>query len=312
MTYLTRKPDHVVYKMGFPSEPFYITVFGDNKECAIGMQGFSDEDKGHLLDFATDLFKVQKFRSFVYAFLTNGIVVQWFRFTLKEDGIVHSSEFPAINYKTAGLASICNMLASDPSGLGWSLPVVNFQGHSVELQKVLGHGGFSVVYQGKLQDEMVVVKHFHKLVTEPLLPHITQHRDTEIVMLQKVAAKGISGVTKFKGLSADNRAILLSPIGVHFARLISVDIFVLERLTCLFRSSNEIMQVMTTSDSSYRFCTAKNLCGVVDILENLHKIKIVHRDVRVANFFWNPHTEVLCYGHVIRKCHRTVCLQHFL
>jgi len=206
---------------------------------------------------------------------------------------VHSNDFPPINYMSAGLTSICDMLASDTSGLGWNLPEVKYQGQSVELRKVLGHGGFSVVYQGKLGDRDVVVKHFRKQVTEPLLPHITKHRDTEIVMLQKAANQGISGVTKFIGLSMDKQAILVVPIGVHFAR-----------------STNDIIQVMTTSDPSYRFCTAKNLCEVVDILENLHKNKIVHRDVRVANFFWDPHTEkafINDFGAAVDVSHERKC-----
>ena len=41
---MTRKPDHVIYKLGCPFEPFYIIAFGDNKGCASGMQGFTDED----------------------------------------------------------------------------------------------------------------------------------------------------------------------------------------------------------------------------------------------------------------------------
>lgn len=209
---------------GKPLDQFYIIAFGDNKGCSnVSTHAFSDEEKGHLTDFATELFKAQQFRrnGFVYGFLTNGIAVQWFRFKDHDGMSTGVIEYPPVLFKTEGLQSICNMLATEPTLLGWKLPEVVLRSVPVELTQVLGHGAFSVVYRGLIRNNNteIVVKHFNKDVTDPL-SSVAKHRDVELDMLHRL--QNVPHVTKCIGLSEDKQSIIITPLGLQFARFVTM------------------------------------------------------------------------------------------
>ena len=76
----SRKPDLVAYLSGMDGESAVATL-GDLK-LRTPEGKFSVKDKGQVLDFATVLLaRIQKFRSFVYAFLSDSRRIVFFKVT---------------------------------------------------------------------------------------------------------------------------------------------------------------------------------------------------------------------------------------
>jgi hypothetical protein len=72
----TRKPDECLYVAGKPSTAFYVAVVGDLKDPG---DTFTDDAKGQILTFMKRLMDIQPFCQFVFGYLRNSDVVQFFR-----------------------------------------------------------------------------------------------------------------------------------------------------------------------------------------------------------------------------------------
>lgn len=77
--------------------------------------------------------------------------------------------------------------------------------------------------------------------------------------------------------------LLLRPVGVHFARN--------ERQYQLTRIDGpQPGQLEQLTGPQYIRADSSTFVAMVEILRYLHDAGIVHRDVRMDNFFWNPLT----------------------
>lgn len=204
------------------------------------------------------------------------ITVKDFRTTV--DGLVESDVHDLLG---SGGQYFHGLLMASDEDLGWKLPIVQFSSNHIRLSNMLGQGASAVVYAGEYVSpksgelEEVVVKWFRK-------PSDT-HQQSEIECLT-IAKPLYPLVPKLVGISDDKRALLLQPVGRHFASRP-------EEI-----QETRFAQLVGQEDSTkYALSTAREFCLLVDIIAQIHGLGLIHRDIKPSNFFaWED--EVLLSG----------------
>jgi hypothetical protein len=81
----THKPNIVGYLAGQPKSVAHIVLIGELKvRCLAGKDDFDDEEKGHLESFLEELLlNYQPWRLLVFGFLSDGVLIQFFRLVVK-------------------------------------------------------------------------------------------------------------------------------------------------------------------------------------------------------------------------------------
>lgn len=101
----------------------------------------------------------------------------------------------------------------------------------------------------------MIVKRFHEDKKNRL--HI------EKSILEFLNKKKVDNVTQLQGISDDETALILSPVGKPFSRGV------------YFQVDHELP-------------TGDHFCELIKILEKVHKHGVIHRDIKLENFFLNP------------------------
>ena len=84
-----RKPDVVSYEAGCTGS-LAITFIGDVKRRSMASGDFTDQEQGHILDMGFDLMNIQRHRTFLICFLTDGFRFQYFKIDRREGNKYHS------------------------------------------------------------------------------------------------------------------------------------------------------------------------------------------------------------------------------
>jgi hypothetical protein len=243
----SRKPDEVQYCAGSPVTVLHAVMFGDIKGPG---EKFSDEDKGQILTMAIRLLELQPGREFVYTYLRNSNVVQFFRVNLNDEEYVYKAS-PELMWAGDGGAMFASMLISDLDALGWVTPNVEFDG--VSATAYLGSGLSCTAYatdrdntvvkifknKGEMKREVANLKLVNQCVAL-LQDHVTQLQEE-------------------KGLQ-----ILVSPLGRHYTDdLVEGD------------KPSSIMPGVATFGR-------KHIGQLIDVVEHS---PLVHRDLHPANIY---------------------------
>lgn len=251
-----RKPDIIGWERGKPHSSFYIVIIGELKERRGTKEEFEASEMGQLESFMQDLLEnFQPHRNEITAFLSDGKLIQFFQL----QHIQHNwtfSQTPVYHLENRGGKLLMGLLKTRPSSLGM---VTNLKVSSnlVTIEKVLGLGGSSIVYEGSCQNLKVVVKHFRPNCEQRLA------KEVEILNQTKNVAELNGRVTELIATTDDNNALLLRPIGVPF-------------VTSLLDRKNK------------QFATSQHFAELIEILRITHeKLHLVHRDITLRNFFLN-------------------------
>jgi hypothetical protein len=148
VAFLDRKPDIVFYPRGVPQNEFYISALGDVKGRGYaGHEGFSNDAKGQLESFMEELLELQPYRDRMFAFLTDGVNIQFFELERNLSGRFQLIEYPQRTFANGGASELRGLLQAESLALGLPLKQLSFKGYTVELSKYLGQGGAALVYQ---------------------------------------------------------------------------------------------------------------------------------------------------------------------
>jgi len=261
VSYGRRKPDVVGYVTGKPRSIFYIALVGDVKARRTAeKEDFDDSEKGHLQSFLEDLlFEYQPYRSVVNGFLTDGYLIQFFCLRKLPNGI-EWTESPVLWLHADGGKWLLGLL-KDTAVHGLPQDIM-IDRDPVIINELLGIGGSAVVYSGQYREETVVVKRFNSADEEG-------HLRNEERRLRQVANL-VPLVPKLIACDTGQLVLLLSPVGDNFAS----------------RLSHFTYPNIHDAGHQTTVATADDFCQLVNILEKVHKdYKLVHRDVRLSNFF---------------------------
>lgn len=239
----SRKPDCPGYMAGKPRNEFYSVVVGDIKGGR-SKDSFTPQEKGKIGGFLNRVI-VETKRAFACGFLTDGRIIQFFRFRNGE-----LEETNVYLLKDDGESLLLGFLNCDIANNGVEIGEVYTNQREVLISSHLGIGAHSIVWKGIYLRKEVVIKKFTR--NQELLRH-----EVEIL-------KTISNVPNVAQLEAettsDPMAILLSPIGVHF------------------------IGTPATQDTKAVFRMCHFVC-LIDTLYAVHKLGIIHGDVKPSNFF---------------------------
>jgi len=194
----------------------------------------------------------QPHRAEVTAFLSDGVLIQYFRLQL-QTGKWKFQQTPVYHLLKEGGEYLMGLLNTLPNLLGM-IPSLTVATKPITIEEVLGLGGSSVVYKGTHQGKEVVVKHFR--------PTSKARLDEEEKNLRIVNANPTlkDRITELVAVTDDRAALLLRPVGIQF-------------VTSIFVNPDK------------KFATSKHFAELIDILSTTHKLGLVHRDLTLSNFF---------------------------
>lgn len=191
--------------------------------------------------------------------------------------IVELVEYPVLNLLRDGGEYFFGLLNTSDKDLGWELPTITFKGQPIELIETIGEGASSIVFSGKLRnsdglklddpDGKVCIKYFRQHKYNYLA---CEQENLKIV--NKLAEQG--KVTKVIGIgeSDDAKCLIITPVGEHFA--------------CTSEQITEATtKLLGSSKSELALSTAADFCALIDIIAEVHKCKLIHRDIKHTNFF---------------------------
>ncbi|KAL6041644.1 Protein kinase domain-containing protein, variant 2 [Balamuthia mandrillaris] len=251
-----RKPDVVGYVAEKPRTIFNIALIGDVKpRRACNHDGFDNAEKGHLESFMEELLiDYQPYRNLINGFLTDGCLIQFFR--LSRQGDHHDlmwEEGPVLYLHDEGGKWLLGLL-SDKAAHNLPADII-INNKPVIMNQLLGIGGSSVVYAGEFNGSEVVIKRF---ISKSYIPHLKTEKNC-LLQLKELAPR----VPLLVASSKEQLVLLLHPVGIKFV--------------------SRINQVNSTTLS---LADANDFCQLIDILDQVHsKFNLVHRDVKLANFF---------------------------
>jgi predicted Ser/Thr protein kinase len=160
----TRKPDFVFIQKERPLDPLNVVAIGEIRKRS--SPKFQNADVGHAVTFGEKVLQLQPRRSHVYVVLTDCEIIIIYKVT-RSSCSTHrfSYEFTAPEYlkyagsdPPTGWRYLVTILESSPEQLGWIEPSLTFDNETVTLVRSINTGRTSVVYEGILSNESVVVK----------------------------------------------------------------------------------------------------------------------------------------------------------
>ncbi len=270
----TRKPDVPLYVNRKPRTEFYMVAVGDLKPRYENREDFADTEKGHLLELLYALLYAQPFRKkesggfdTATGFLCNGHIIQFFRLDQGSTTFDQLYESKVMYVIGEGGRAFLGLLNTDPAFLGWTLPPVLINGEAIELNRLLGAGASALVYQAKYNDEEVVVKVFR--------PNEIERLSNEADILKKL--QGLKNrVPSLRGITDDNSALILWPVGRPFATKA-------DEVT-VANTHNFEPKPHTPVCVGY-----EHFSSIIDTLALAHAQDVVHNDMTLTNIFDTTH-----------------------
>jgi len=212
---------------------------------------FDNEDKGQLASYLHALLTMT-IRNFVYGFLSDGNIIQFFEGSIKEDSfIVKESPVELLNQR--GGKQLMWLLHADPHQLGFITHSIVYKGINVKVNGALGRGGFSIAYIGVFEGEKIVAKLY--------IGGEKKHSTNEANILQKIQTL-CPYVPQIIGFSDDYKALLMKPVAIAFSD------------SRVKKKNADVVELRS-----------EHLVHLVEVLQLVHKLGIVHRDIKPANFF---------------------------
>jgi len=180
-------------------------------------------------------------------YLSDGKLIQFFRFQSNPKQL---EETPVYYLNGEGGELLIGLLQASPTkDLGYPQELV-YNGKPIVIDELLGIGGSSVVYKSTISDQEVVVKCFRSEGMRKL--------EKEVERLREVA--DLPNVTKLVDVLKESNALILSPVGIPFCATPN-----------------------PTRPTSLAF--AEDFKRLLNVLENVHKKGLVHRDITMQNWF---------------------------
>jgi len=250
-----RKPDLVNHEKDC-SGSIAITFFGDLKKRGAASSGnFSDEEMGHVLDMArTFMERVGHYRQKLVTFLSDGKRWQFFVVKRSKDneGLCYEAS-KIVNNTQSGWNIFWALLQQEVSNLGCREPKVS----GVQLKDPLGRGSSATVYEGKCEDESVLIKIFDtnkasSFQAEKKALELLQE-SSSVPHIKRVAR--VEDSTKFK---IHEEALVLTPV----AKVLRTD-------KCRFGERVD----------------GRHMKELVEIVEQAHDCELLHRDIKPDNCF---------------------------
>jgi hypothetical protein len=152
-----------VYQRGGTETEYYVILPGELKERrAKGSENFTKEEKAQLQSYCEDLLELyQIFRPCVTGnfchlrtkgFLSDGKLIQFFRYHRKINGKDKFEETRVFNLDGLGGAYLMGLL-NDSSEKHQMTPALVWNDKKVRIERILGRGGSSIVYEGQIEVE---------------------------------------------------------------------------------------------------------------------------------------------------------------
>ncbi|GBB94479.1 hypothetical protein RclHR1_23620001 [Rhizophagus clarus] len=154
----------VFVQKGRPLDPLNVVAVGEIRKRTDN--NFKNADIGHAVAFGEKVLQLQPRRQYVYAVLTDCIIIRIYRIT-REDNNRFSYRymaFESLTYNTSeppnGWKYLVTIMQNSLDQLEWVEPSINLDGNTITLVRFISSGRTSIVYKGILEngDSSVVVK----------------------------------------------------------------------------------------------------------------------------------------------------------
>lgn len=145
-------------------------------------------------------------------FLCDGCIIQFFK--LVNNAEKHLYETPVYALGSQGGNLLWGLLnTKDILSLGHSAGKMSYQDRPLRIQSNLGMGSSSSVYRGELNNQQIVIKRF----TNQEMYRLPEEKRNLELLHAKLQEDKRSSIPHLTGTTDDGTALLLSPIGWHFA-----------------------------------------------------------------------------------------------
>lgn len=283
-----RMPDIVGHVKGQPSTWSWLVYVGDNKKnitdsdnkkketsnanLFMPRQQFTEEEISHLTLFMSELLEMQLFRfnelgfGFLYGFLFNGYVFQFFKFSCYYNNKLFSQckleRSTVLTFET-GFEWLWKMLHTPLYKLGFTLPKINYNGDNITINRFIGVGATSLVYECQCPT-----------INGPFVMKIFKSNYINYYQSEKSAYQTLNSInsdnlSRLIGSIDDHYALLISPVGVPFAST---------HQDFLDYYSNPTKSNLVLFNSSHIKC-------LISTLKLIHSKSICHRDIKITNMF---------------------------
>eukprot|EP01124_Arcella_intermedia_P036747 TRINITY_DN9696_c0_g2_i4.p1 TRINITY_DN9696_c0_g2~~TRINITY_DN9696_c0_g2_i4.p1 ORF type:complete len:560 (+),score=110.36 TRINITY_DN9696_c0_g2_i4:55-1680(+) len=261
-TIQNRKPDICGYLSQKPHNPFYLAIVGELKSGRKkSNQTFSDDEKGQLGSYLAKLKEITQ-RPFTIGFLSDGYIIQYFRF---EDKLQETQIESLINNENSFLGFLCQ----STDDMGFEFSSISLEGRTISIVNYLGQGGTSVVYEGQFEGLDVsfsTTSSFMDLESVfPATPVVklyrqnaAQYLENEVQILKQLSS--VASVPKLIG-TIGSRILVTVPMGIS------------------------LVHSKTNPDAQVKGNHFKEL---IKTLKIVHELNIVHRDIKLSNVYLNP------------------------
>jgi len=246
---------------------------------------FTDEEIGHAASLLRDLIQAQNRQSpFARGYLTDGCFIIFLEVKrVNERDVISLTE--CLPLQGLGGKYLASFYYSSLEQLGYDLPAIMVKQVEIKLDRVLGRGAQSIVYQGMLHGAHFAVKRFPDPVT------CQQEFDNWVRLCTRKQTSGSDDektetssfhsfcIPRLYAQSDDKQALLYWPIGKPFAA--SQD----QRKAVGFSESRGL-------EPDARLLSIDHIAALLDALVWLKEKKLVHRDLKLSNLLCSPENEV--------------------